>query len=165
MSLHIFIKGNVKGVTEKIINTINKEDYEHFFVNPHLNISPEQGVLDARKYWTKYIHKEYKIGVITNSDFFLKEINILIMLNYLSIEDRNKLFKGYKDGLVLDSIYNKRMFSNEFGNLNLNIRCFDLELNEECNLDIEFGFECKTFDKIINFQNELQEAVAWWNYD
>lgn len=144
MSLHLFLKGNV-------VNYESLGDTHDSILKLSNDCSAQTQVNIARQYWL-YKDKEVKVAVITNSDYFLKEINTLIMLYHLSEEDKLKIINLYPDD------YNISMFKHN----TLNITAFDLELNESCNLT-EFGFEYKSLDKVIDFQNNVQEAIAWFD--
>jgi hypothetical protein len=146
MSLHLFLKGNV-------VDFINIEDTNDSILKLSNDCSAQTQLNIARQYWL-YKDKEVKVAVITNSDFFLKEINTLIMLYHLSDEDRLKIINLYPDD------YNLSLFEHK----TLNITAFDLGLNEACDLD-ELGFEYKTLDKVIDFQTNVQETIAWGLYD
>ncbi len=146
MSLHLFLKGNVYDYQDI-------EDTHDSVLKLSNDCSAQTQVNIARQYWL-YKDKEVKVAVITNSDFFLKEINTLIMLYHLSEEDRLKVINLYPDEYSLSLFTSKT----------LNITAFDLELNEECPLD-ERGFEYKTLDKVIDFQTNVQETIAGGLYD
>ncbi len=155
MGLHIFIRGNI----EDYLDVIYKYDTCLVVDN---NCSPQTQVNIAREYWTLYRNKEESIAVIIYSDFFIKEINTLIMLNYLSVDRRRYILndndfidKGYN----LNEIYNESMFDSVEGNLSLSIRFFDMSTNKECDLDLELGFDCDLFDNVIEFQNSLQDLI------
>jgi hypothetical protein len=142
MSLHLFLKGNVYDYQDI-------EDTYDSILKLSNDCSAQTQVNIARQYWL-YKDKEIKVAVITNSDYFLKEINTLIMLYHLSEEDRLKIINLYSNE------YNLSMFKSN----TLNITAFDLELKEACDLN-ELGFEYKSLDKVIDFQNKIQEAIVW----
>jgi hypothetical protein len=147
ISLHLFfLKGNVYDYQDV-------EDIHDSVLKLSNDCSAQTQVNIARQYWL-YKDKEVKVAVITNSDFFLKEINTLIMLYYLSEEDRLKVI----------NLYHKEYSLSLFKHNTLNITAFDLELNEACDLN-ELGFEYKSLDKVIDFQNNVQETVARGLYD
>jgi hypothetical protein len=145
MSLHLFLKGNV-------VDYQNIEDTHDNVLKLSNDCSAQTQINIARYYWL-YKDKEVKVAVITNSDYFLKEINTLIMISHLSDEDRLNIINLYPE-------YNLSLFENK----TLNITAFDLELNESCELN-KFGFEYKGLDKVIDFQNNVQEIVAEGLYD
>ena len=141
MSLHLFLKGNV-------IDFIDIEDTHDSILKLSNDCSAQTQVNIARQYWL-YKDKEVKVAVVTNSDYFLKEINTLIMLYHLSDEDRLKIINLYPDE------YSLSLFKHN----TLNITAFDLELKESCELN-KMGFEYKSLDKVIDFQNCVQEIIA-----
>lgn len=141
MSLHLFLKGNV-------YDYLSIEDTHDSILKLSNDCSAQTQVNIARQYWL-YKDKEVKVAVVTNSDYFLKEINTLIMISRLSDEDRLNIIKEFPE-------YNLSLFEHK----TLNITAFDLELNEECCLE-EDGFEYKSLDKVIDFQNRVQEAIIW----
>jgi hypothetical protein len=140
MSLHLFLKGNVYDYK-------NIEDTHDSILKLSNDCSAQTQVNIARQYWL-YKDKEVRVAVVTNSDYFLKEINTLIMLYHLSDKDRLKII----------NLYLNEYSSSLFEHNTLNITAFDLELNETCDLD-ELGFEYKSLDKVIDFQNQVQEAI------
>lgn len=142
MSLHIFIRGNVYDFED-----IETEYDSLLKLNNDCSVQTQVDI--ARQYW-RYKDKDQRIAVLTNSDFFVREINNLIMLSRLSLANRLEVFQEFE-------VYKDLPFSSEDYS---KITCYDLEIKEKCVLE-DFGFVVKTFDKIIDFQNRFCDYIMW----
>ena len=129
---------------------------------PELNLHPENQRRIARLF-ARLANLGIKVFITTHSDYIVKELNTLIMLNqdkpylkriakqegYVSSEfiapEKIKAYIAEEAPVLLDG--NKRRS-----------RCQTLV---EAKIDPELGIEMGSFDKTINKMNEIQEAIVW----
>ncbi len=102
-----------------------------------------------------------KVLVTTHSDYFVKEINTLIMLNgagSAAQEIRRKYH--YEDNETLSpdrvSLY---MIINDLAAIKGQQRKVRANVLKKANIDPNYGIEAETFDQTINLMNEIQEKL------
>lgn len=153
--IHFYVKG------DKTTDCIeNIKDYKHIEFEFNSGFSIKTQINNLRKFWKTYLfdHSNNLIAYITNSSDVLLELNNLISLNYLDKEERIDILTQLN---MLD-VYTEDMFEQDsWYNIDLNIRCFEIDTNEEYVLDLELGFEIKSIDEIINASNKLSDAILW----
>ena len=115
------------------------------------NNSPPIKLIEAARYYWLCKDLDYITTVITYSDYFIKEINSLIMISALSNKQRLEVLEEYTE-------YKQEMFVNSH-NITTNIKCWDGP--NLCELDVELGFTIPSFDKVIDRQNNVQEFIFW----
>jgi hypothetical protein len=104
-----------------------------------------------------------KVFITTHSDYMIKELNTLIMLN----QDKPYLKKiaeeeGYRTEELLSSNQVKVYIAEEalilLEGKTKKARCQTLT---PANIDPEFGIEARSFDTTIEAMNRIQEAIVW----
>lgn len=129
---------------------------------PELNLHPENQRRVARLF-ARLINLGIKVFITTHSDYIIKELNTLIMLNrdehsvkqiaqnegYLKEElispEKIKVFIAEEDLIMLEG--RKRRTKCQ------TLTCADI--------DPKFGIEARSFDKTIETMNRIQEAIVW----
>lgn len=129
---------------------------------PELNLHPENQRRVARLF-AKLVNLGIKVFMTTHSDYIIKELNTLIMLNqdkpYLkTIAER----EGYQQDELLSADKIKVYIAEEAlikldGEQDLT-RCQTLT---EANIDPELGIEVTSFDTTIDTMNRIQEDIVW----
>lgn len=129
---------------------------------PELNLHPENQRRVARLF-SRLVNLGVKVFITTHSDYIIKELNTLIMLN----QDKPYLTKiaekeGYKQNEFL-SVDKIRVYIAEEELLKLD----DAKRRKKCltlvSADIkpELGIEARSFDKTIDEMNRIQEEIVW----
>lgn len=129
---------------------------------PELNLHPENQRRVARLF-ACLVNLGLKVFITTHSDYIVKELNTLIMLNhdepYLK---RIAEVEGYDSLEFIDPkkikvyIAEKRLVQLD-GNKRRS-RCHTLV---EADVDPQMGIEVRSFDKTINKMNEIQQSIIW----
>ncbi len=129
---------------------------------PELNLHPENQRRVARLF-SMLVNIGIKVFITTHSDYIIKELNTLIMLN----QDKPYLKKiaeqeGYnKDELL--SADKVRVYIAEEALMLLDsakrrTRCLTLV---SADIDPKLGIEVRSFDKTIDDMNRIQEEIVW----
>ena len=129
---------------------------------PELNLHPENQRRVARLF-SRLVNLGIKVFITTHSDYIIKELNTLIMLN----QDKPYLKKiaekeGYKQDELL-SVDKIRVYIAEEKLLKLD----DAKRRRKgltlvpANIDTELGIEARSFDKTIDNMNRIQEEIVW----
>lgn len=129
---------------------------------PELNLHPENQRRVARLF-ARLVNLGIKVFITTHSDYIIKELNTLIMLNhgkphlkriaeregYLAEEllssDKIKVYIAKESSLLLDGNKNKS-------------KCQTLT---PADINQEFGIEARSFDTTIETMNRIQEEIVW----
>ena len=129
---------------------------------PELNLHPENQRRIARLF-ARLVNLGIRVYVTTHSDYIVKELNTLIMLNqdkpYLrEIADnegytREEMLSGDK---IKVYIAEKALMV-----LGENTRRSRQPTLVPAKIDPELGIEARSFDETINKMNEIQEAIVW----
>ena len=129
---------------------------------PELNLHPENQRRIARLF-SRLVNIGIKVFLTTHSDYIIKELNTLIMLNqdkaYLK---ELSLDEGYKSEELI-SVDKIRVYIAEKSLLKLDIhkkRTRHLTLIA-ADIDPELGIEARSFDTTIEEMNRIQEAIVW----
>ncbi len=129
---------------------------------PELNLHPENQRKIA-KLLVRLVNIGIKVFITTHSDYIIKELNTLIMLNhdkpYLKrIAER----EGYKPEELISSDKIKVYIAEEamvkLDNGQRKIRCQTLT---PADIDPELGIEARSFDTTIETMNRIQEEIVW----
>jgi AAA ATPase domain len=131
---------------------------------PELNLHPENQRRVARLF-ARLVNVGVKVFITTHSDYLVKELNTLIMLNH------DKLYlkkiaeqEGYKTEELLspDQI---RVYIAEKARIHLEGKPNKSECQTltPADIDAEFGIEARSFDVTIEEMNRIQEAIVWGN--
>ena len=129
---------------------------------PELNLHPENQRHVARLF-ARLVNLGVKVFLTTHSDYIVKELNTLIMLNhdepYLKgIAER----EGYELSELLAPEKIKVYIAEEaLVQLNDKQRKSRCQTLTKSNIDPELGIEVRSFDETINKMNEIQDAILW----
>lgn len=129
---------------------------------PELNLHPENQRKVARLF-AMLVNHGIKVFITTHSDFIIKELNTLILLNQKS--DRLKELaqrEGYKESEFLNHESLKVYMAKE-APVMLDGRKRKLTCNTLVPADIsaETGISIKSFDTTIEEMNRIQDEVVW----
>lgn len=129
---------------------------------PELNLHPENQCRMARLF-SRLANLGIKIFTTTHSDYIIKELNTLIMLNhdkpYLKRIAENE---GYNPEELISSdqikvyIAEKELVKLDGGSRRSRVHTLTL-----ADIDPELGIEARSFDKTINKMNRIQEEIVW----
>ena len=129
---------------------------------PELNLHPENQRKVARLF-ASLVNLGIKVFITTHSDYIIKELNTLIMLNQddqrmQGIAEREK----YKQVELMSAEKIKVYIAEEaliqVDGLKRKIRCQTLVPAE---IDPAMGIEAKSFDQTIDDMNRIQEEIVW----
>ena len=123
-----------------------KKGYTLIIDEPELNLHPDNQRKIAR-ILAKLVNRGIKVLVSTHSDYFIKELNNLIMLNQ-DIKNRDELLKKY--GYTKDMVLKQDK---------IEAYLFDNNSIQKLDKDIKEGIHVSTFDKVINRLNESSEDI------
>ncbi len=129
---------------------------------PELNLHPENQRRIARLF-ASLANLGVKILITTHSDYIIKELNTLIMLNHDEPHlKRIAKAEGYDSSELIDPKKIKVYVAEEDlvqieGNKRKS-RCHTLV---EADINPQLGIEVQSFDKTINKMNEIQESIIW----
>ena len=129
---------------------------------PELSLHPENQRRIARLF-ARLVNLGIKVFITTHSDYIVKELNTLIMLN----QDKPHLKKIAKqkeyDDSELINANQVKLYVAEKGLLKPDgykqIRLYPTL--KKAQIDPDLGIEVKSFDKAINEMNEIQDAIIW----
>ena len=129
---------------------------------PELNLHPENQCRMARLF-ARLVNLGIRIFVTTHSDYIVKELNTLIMLNqdkpYLKqiAED-----EGYQTEELI-SAEKIRVYIAENAPMRQKNKSEQSRHQTlvPARIDSELGIEARSFDKTINKMNEIQDAIVW----
>ena len=129
---------------------------------PELNLHPENQRRVARLL-ARLVNLGIKIFITTHSDYIIKELNTLIMLNqdqpYLQ-EIAEK--EGYiKEELLTTNQVKVYVAESILTLLEGNKRRTRLQTITEANITQELGIEVPSFDTAIETMNRIQEEIIW----
>jgi hypothetical protein len=119
---------------------------------PELNLHPANQRLMARLL-AKLVNLGFKVFVTTHSDYFVRELNTLLMLkgeeNYLKAIAKDN---GYKDDELLTPeqirLYTAKKTTKRYS-------------LEKAKITSRYGIEAKTFDSTIDEMNKIQESILF----
>ena len=127
---------------------------------PELNLHPQNQRRMARLF-ARLVNLGVDVFVTTHSDYIVKELNTLIMLNQdkphlrrISSKERYRPEEFLKPEQV--SVYLAEPVETEAkGEPGLGHTLSRARINEE------YGIEARSFDDTINEMNEIQDAILW----
>jgi ABC-type multidrug transport system ATPase subunit len=129
---------------------------------PELNLHPENQRRMARLF-ARLVNLGIKVFITTHSDYIVKELNTLIMLNgdkphLKQISEK----EGYRTEELLSyekvKVYIAEEVSKRLAGKNRKSKCNTLT---EANITSELGIEARSFDTTINEMNRIQEEIVW----
>lgn len=129
---------------------------------PELNLHPENQRRVARLF-ARLVNIGIKVFITTHSDYIIKELNTLIMLNQGG--ERLKTLaerEHYKASEMLNSDKVKVYMAEEalikLDGAQRKTRCQTLV---EADINSKLGIEARSFDKTIEDMNRIQEEIVW----
>ena len=129
---------------------------------PELNLHPENQRRMARLF-ARLVNLGIKVFITTHSDYIIKELNTLIMLNH----DRPHLQRiaeaeGYRPEELIAAekikVYIAEKASIKLEGSKKKTQCYTLTPAE---IDPEMGIAARSFDTTIETMNRIQEAIVW----
>jgi ABC-type lipopolysaccharide export system ATPase subunit len=125
---------------------------------PELNLHPENQRRIARLF-ARLVNLGVKVFITTHSDYIVKELNTLIMLNH----DKPYLkqiaeAEGYHTNELISADNIKVYIAEETLDDKSRGSCQTLTA---AHIDPEFGIEARSFDTTINDMNRIQEMIVW----
>ena len=129
---------------------------------PELNLHPENQRRVARLF-ARLVNIGIKVFITTHSDYIVKELNTLIMLNH----DQDYLKQiaekeGYKAEEMLSSEKIKVYIAEEalvqIEGKQRKVKCQTLT---PADINPKLGIDARSFDKTIETMNRIQEAIVW----
>lgn len=129
---------------------------------PELNLHPENQRRVARLF-TRLVNLGIKVFITTHSDYIIKELNTLIMLN----QDKPYLKKiakreGYKiEELLSHEKIKVYIAEKELVKLNEKQRKTRCQTLTRAIISPEHGIEARSFDKTIDEMNRIQQEIIW----
>lgn len=129
---------------------------------PELNLHPENQRKVARLF-ARLLNVGVRVFITTHSDYVIKELNTLIMLNRESknLDQIRRQYKYSKDELIAaDKI---RVYIAEQKNIRKkgNKRSSPCQTLSKADIDAVLGIEARTFDITIDEMNQIQEAILF----
>ena len=129
---------------------------------PELSLHPENQRRIARLF-ARLVNLGIKVFITTHSDYIVKELNTLIMLNQKK-PHLKKIAKreGYDSSELLSSEKIKVYIAEEaLVKLDGNQRRTRCQTLVEAKIDPELGIEARSFDTTIDNMNSIQDAIMW----
>ena len=129
---------------------------------PELNLHPDNQRRIARLF-SRLVNIGIKVFITTHSDYIIKELNTLIMLNQQDERIRKIAeIEKYKKSELLDP-KKVKVFMAEESNVLLDgakrkTKCPTLV---PADIDDKYGIEAKCFDETIEDMNRIQEEIVW----
>jgi len=131
---------------------------------PELNLHPENQRRVARLF-ARLVNLGIKVFITTHSDYIIKELNTLIMLNH----DKPHLKRiaeeeGYRKVELISSekikvyIAEEALIMLEGKTKKTKTKCHTLTAAD---IDPEMGIEARSFDTTIETMNRIQESIVW----
>lgn len=134
---------------------------------PELNLHPESQRKLARLI-ARLVNVGVKVFITTHSDYIIKELNTLLMLNARKDIDQIKQLmqdKGYEVQELLSSEQIKVYISDKTNVLlpghTRRVKCQSLI---QTRIDPYFGIEARSFDNTIREMNSIQESIMFSGY-
>ena len=129
---------------------------------PELNLHPENQRRIARLF-ARLVNMGIRVFVTTHSDYIVKELNTLIMLN----QDKPYLKKiAQREGYNCEELLSAgkiRVYVAQKALMNLEGRRRRRRHPSlvPASIDPDLGIEVSSFDETINKMNEIQDAIVW----
>ena len=129
---------------------------------PELNLHPENQRRIARLF-ARLTNLGIKVFITTHSDYIIKELSTLIMLNHDDPHLKKIAEKeGYENSELISAekvkVYVTGKYPVRLDGNRRKTRCHTLT---EADVDPRMGIEVQTFDKTIDKMNEIQQAIVW----
>lgn len=129
---------------------------------PELNLHPENQCRVVRLF-SRLVNLGIKIFITTHSDYIIKELNTLIMLNHDKLHlQRIAEKEGYKKQELISADQIKVYIAEEalvkLDHSHRKTRCLTLT---PADINPELGIEAPSFDTTIETMNRIQEEIIW----
>ena len=129
---------------------------------PEMNLHPENQRRMARLF-ARLVNLGIKVFITTHSDYIVKELNTLIMLNHDDPHLKEIAAREGYDESELIAPESVKVYVAEKGLVRLDgykkkIRCHTLT---EADVDPRMGIEVRAFDETIDKMNEIQQDIVW----
>jgi predicted ATPase len=129
---------------------------------PELNLHPENQRRVARLF-ARLLHLDISIFITTHSDYIIKELNNLIMLNsYKKHIKDTAVREGYKEDEIL-GIDELKVYIADVASIRIdgNSRATRCQTLIEAEISQEQGIEAQSFDKTIDDMNRIQDEILF----
>ena len=129
---------------------------------PELNLHPENQRRVARLF-ARLVNVGIKVFITTHSDYIVKELNTLIMLNHDKPHlKRIAAQEGYRPEELI-AAENIKVYIAEETDMKLegNTRKTKCQTLTPADINPELGIEARSFDTTIETMNRIQEAIVW----
>lgn len=129
---------------------------------PELNLHPENQRRVVRLF-TQLVNTGIKVFITTHSDYIIKELNTLIMLNH----DKPHLKRiaeseGYRPEELISSEKIKVYIAKEsLIMLDGKTRKTNVQTLVQADIDPKMGIKAESFDKTIETMNRIQDEIVW----
>jgi ABC-type multidrug transport system ATPase subunit len=129
---------------------------------PELNLHPENQRRVARLL-ARLVNLGIKVFITTHSDYIIKELNTLIMLNHNKPHlKRIAEVEGYQQTELLNADQIKVYIAEKaLVLLDGKTRKTKCQTLTPADIDPEMGIEARSFDKTIDTMNRIQEEIVW----
>ena len=131
---------------------------------PELNLHPENQRKIARLL-VRLVNVGIKVFVTTHSDYIIKELNTLIMLNYKKesevIKELMKKYNYDKSELISQDRIKVFIAREELTMLEKNTRKVKIPNLVPAKYDEFYGIEAESFDETIDEMNKLQKSIMF----
>jgi hypothetical protein len=129
---------------------------------PELNLHPENQRKIARLLAT-LVNIGIKVFITTHSDYIIKELNLLIMMNQESERLKELVKKEKYFNYELISANKIRVYTAEKSKIKVegNQRKTNCQTLIEAKISQEQGIEASTFDQSIDEMNRIQDEIIW----
>ncbi len=129
---------------------------------PELNLHPENQRRVARLF-ARLVNLDIKVFITTHSDYIIKEMNTLIMLNHDKPHlKRIAKAERYKpEELIVAERIRVYMAEERMVKLDGGRRKTRCQTLTPADIDSELGIEARSFDTTIETMNRIQEEIVW----
>jgi len=129
---------------------------------PELNLHPENQRRVARLF-ARLVNLGIKVFITTHSDYIIKELNTLIMLNHDQPHlKRIAETEGYRAEELISSAKIKVYIAEEASiKLEGKTRKTKCQTLIPADINQKWGIEARSFDTTIETMNRIQEAIVW----
>lgn len=133
---------------------------------PELNLHPGKQRRVARLL-SRLVNIGIRVYVTTHSDYFIKELNTLIMLNQEDVRLKHiAQVEGYRENELMDPerirVY---VADKDLVLLNGHKKRSKCQTLIQANIDLKMGVDAFSFDKTIEDMNRIQDEIIWGGDD
>ena len=119
-----------------------------FLDNPEKDLHPKLQRKYAR-FIARLVNCGVKVIMSTNSDYIVRELNVLISMNSSKLQSKQDILNQGK--------YGKQTIDHK------KVRCYVMKCGEAIKMDVsrKFGMEITSFDETIRDANDMMNTVFW----